>query len=293
MLSVLNQNYPNLEYIVIDGGSTDNSIDIIKKYEHRLAYWSSERDKGQYHAVQKGFDKSTGDIMAWINSDDLYVPYSFYAVAQLFEEFPKIKWLMGIPREYNEQGVMMSRIMMPWGRWSKFRYYTFDFQFIQQESTFWKRELWEQAGSKMDTEYVYAGDMELWARFFRHAKLHTTSATLAGFRYNSQNQRSIEFRQLYLEECVKAIKRELRQFNFFKRMGLVLLRGLGYITGPFFFYDIPVFNILHPLLFSITKPIHFDFVKGRYIKKNLTVKLPPLFIGKRQIHKGMFKNNKS
>lgn len=289
ILSVLNQNYPNLEYIIIDGESTDNSLEIIKKYEDRLTYWISEKDEGQYHAVQKGFEKSTGDIMAWINSDDLYVPNSFYAVAQIFEEFPKVKWLMGIPREYNEQGVMMSRITLPWGRWSKYRYYTFDFQFIQQESSFWKRELWEQAGSNMDTSYMYAGDMELWARFFRHEKLHTTTATLAGFRYNSQNQRSIEFRQLYLEECVKAIKRELRRFNAFKRMSLILLRIIGFSTGPFFFYDIPVFNILHPLLFSIPKPINYDFTKARYIKKNLIVKLPPLFIGNRQIHKGTFK----
>lgn len=292
ILSVLNQNYPNLEYIIIDGGSTDGSIDIIKKYESKLAYWVSEQDEGQYHAVQKGFEKSTGDIMAWINSDDLYVSNAFYGVAQIFDEFPKVKWLMGIPREYNEQGVMMSRITLPWGRWSKHRYYTFDFQFIQQESTFWKREVWEVAGSKMNLDYKYAGDMELWSRFFRTTKLHTTTATFAGFRYNSQNQRSIEFRQAYLQECVQVVKTELVQLSYFKRIGYFVLRPFGIFFGAFFFYDIPIFNIIYPLLFGLPKPIHYNFVTNRYIKKNLLVKLPPLFLWNRQVHKQMFKKGK-
>ena len=289
ILSVLNQNYPNLEYIIIDGGSTDGSVEIIKKYESKLAYWVSEKDQGQYHAVQKGFDKSTGEIMAWINSDDLYVPYAFYGVAQIFSEFPKIKWLMGIPREYNEHGVMMSRITLPWGRWSKHRYYTFDFQFIQQESTFWKRELWEASGSKMNLDYKYAGDMELWARFFRSAKLHTTSATFAGFRYNSQNQRSIEFRQAYLQECARALKTELKQLSYLKRIGYFFMKPFGIFFGAFFFYDIPIFNIIYPLLFGLPKPIHYNFITNRFIKKNLLVKLPPLFLWNRQVHKQMFR----
>ncbi len=292
ILSVLNQKYPNLEYIIIDGGSTDGSLEIIKKYEKNLAYWLSEKDEGQYHAVQKGFEKSSGDIMAWLNSDDLYVPNSFFAVAEIFNSFPKVEWLMGIPREYNEEGAMMSRIMLPWGRWSKNRFYTFDFQYIQQESSFWKRELWEKAGSKMNLEYNYAGDMELWTRFFRHAKLYTTIATLAGFRYSSANQRSIEFRQAYQVECVKAIKSELKRFSILRRIGYVCLRGLGLFFGIFFFYDVPILNLIFPLLFNIPRPINYDFDKSKFVQKNLLVKLPPLFLWNRQVYKRMF-NKKS
>lgn len=292
MLSVLNQNYPNLEYIVIDGGSTDRSVEIIKKYEQHLAYWVSETDQGQYHAVQKGFDKSTGDIMAWINSDDLYVPNAFMAVADIFTTFNDIQWLMGIPREYNEKGAMISRITLPWGRWSKHRFYTFDFQFIQQESTFWKRELWEKAGNNINTRCNYAADMELWTRFFRHARLHTTLATLAGFRHHKATQRSVEFRQEYLNECHQTIKTELKQLSVFKRAGYMVLRLLGFVFAPFFFFDVPLLNLIYPLLYGLPRPISYDFGKNRYIKKNQMVKLPPLFLFNRQIYWRMFQKNK-
>lgn len=289
ILSVLNQNYPNLEYIIIDGGSSDESVEIIKKYEHKLHYWVSEKDEGQYHAVQKGIEKSTGEIMAWINADDLYVPFCFFEVAKIFFQFPDVKWLMGIPREYTESGAMLSRITLPWGRWSKYRYYTYDFQFIQQESTFWKRELWEKAGATMSRDIKYAGDMELWARFFRYEKLHTTLLTLAGFRYSSENQRSIKFRNEYLKECNQVVKRELMHLNMLQRLSLIPLRVIRLIFGPFFFYDVPILNLIYPLLFNLPSPINYDFIKKKYVRKNIMVKHPPLFIFGKQIHLGIFK----
>ena len=93
ILSVIGQNYPNLEYIIIDGGSTDGSVEIIKKYEKHLSHWVSEPDSGLYHALQKGFSRSTGEIMGWINSDDILHRKSLFVLAEVFSTNDEIDWL--------------------------------------------------------------------------------------------------------------------------------------------------------------------------------------------------------
>jgi glycosyltransferase involved in cell wall biosynthesis len=95
ILSVLNQGYEHLEYIVVDGGSTDNSVEIIRSYEKHLAYWVSEKDRGQVHALNKGLEKVTGDVFAFINSDDVYVPGTFNAVIDHFSSRPATEWVCG------------------------------------------------------------------------------------------------------------------------------------------------------------------------------------------------------
>lgn len=207
IVSILSQNYPNLEYIIIDGGSSDNSVEIIKKYESQLAFWVSEPDKGLYDAIQKGFDKSTGEIMAWLNSDDMYHKNALFTVAEIFNNFEQVQWLQGIPTTFDEKGRTVD--VVPYKRWSKLDYYLGKFEWIQQESTFWTRKLWEKENSKIDLEMKYAGDLDLWLRFFRHEQLYTTTALLGGFRQRSGNQLSLNFIDEYIIEAKNKISLEI------------------------------------------------------------------------------------
>ena len=101
ILSVLDQDYPDLEYIIIDGGSTDNSLEVIRKYTDRISYWVSEPDEGQSHAINKGWSMATGDIIAWINADDVYCPGAFSLVAKAFENNPDAVMVIGSGSSYD------------------------------------------------------------------------------------------------------------------------------------------------------------------------------------------------
>jgi glycosyltransferase involved in cell wall biosynthesis len=209
--SVLSQGYPNLEYIIMDGGSTDGSVKIIRKYESQLAYWTSEKDSGLYDALQKGFSRSTGEIMAWINADDMYHPQSLFTAAQIFQQFAQVKWLMGANTFLNEAGQCFLYDDLRYAqRWSRLRLELFDGQFIQQESVFWRRGLWEEAGGYVDQNISLAADFELWLRFSRHQQLYTTSFMLGGFRFRSENQKSYEQRDQYLKQVSDLLTRERR-----------------------------------------------------------------------------------
>jgi glycosyltransferase involved in cell wall biosynthesis len=276
--SVLDQDYPNLEYIVVDGGSTDGSLAIIERYASRLHKWFSEPDDGPYHAIQKGFNCSSGEIMAWLNSDDKYHDGALFAMAETFRRFPDVHWLTGYPTEYTNGGVAINRITLPWARWSRYRYLTWDFGFIQQESTCWRRELWEKAGGTLDLDRKFAADLELWARFFRHARLHTTTCLIGGFRYTSDQQRSRAFRSQYLAECRAVIQRERRALSWPARAGLSLLRVAGWPLGAAFFVDIPILRAPYRVLFRIPRPLSYDFERQAYIRGGRTIRYPQLFV---------------
>lgn len=207
--SIVNQGYPNLEYIIIDGGSTDNSVEIIKKYEDQLAYWVSEKDNGLYHGIQKGFEKSTGEIMCWINSDDMHHKRSLFTIAELFTALPDINWIMGKNTFYDVEGrTFVYDTDMYHERWSRWKMYDYDGMFIQQESIFWRRSLWVKSGAYIDDKLSLAGDADLWLRFFRHDKLYSTTFLLSGFRFRNGNQKSKDLREEYIAELKMLIKRE-------------------------------------------------------------------------------------
>lgn len=203
ILSVLSQNYPNLEYVIIDGGSTDGSVDIIKKYADQLTYWVSEPDKGMYYAIKKGFEHTTGEIMAWLNSDDMYHPLSLFSVAQIFVEHSEVSWLVGAQTHYDESHRTVSVLESQY--FNHLQFVMHHYQWMQQESTFWKRELYEKVGG-IKCEYRLAGDFDLWMRFSRHVKLFVSNALIGGFRHSS-NQLSDDL-QHYINEVEEIIAKE-------------------------------------------------------------------------------------
>jgi len=180
ILSVINQGYPNLEYIIVDGGSSDGTIEVIKKYEKQIAFWKSEPDNGMYHAIQKGFDNSSGEVMAWINSDDKLHEGALKKIGGIFKDLPDVEWITGIPTLFNQEGLCVKVFDLP--RWSIERFRIGDYRWIQQESVFWRRTLWQRTSSSFNLNYKFAADFDLWCRFFNESSLTTVNTIFSGFR---------------------------------------------------------------------------------------------------------------
>lgn len=159
--SVLDQQYPALEYIVIDGGSTDDTPAILDRYRDRLAYVVSERDRGQTDALIKGFERATGEILAWLNSDDLYEPRTLHEVAAHFAAHPDHRFIYG-DALWVDRGGMPLRFKreIPYSRFIS----TYGYNYVPQPSTFWRRDLYRQVGG-LDPDFDLAMDGDLWARF--------------------------------------------------------------------------------------------------------------------------------
>jgi glycosyltransferase involved in cell wall biosynthesis len=181
--SVISQGYPNLEYIVVDGVSTDGTLEIIRKYENDISWWVSQPDKGLYDALNTGFARSTGEVMGWLNASDMLHTGGLLVVGSVFRDLPQVEWITGRPTRFNEEGMTIGTHDVP--HWSRYRFLAGANCYIQQESTYWRRSLWERAGSHLDSSQRVVGDFGLWVRFFRYAKLYTVDALIGGFRVHS------------------------------------------------------------------------------------------------------------
>lgn len=180
--SVLDQEYPNLEYIVIDGGSTDGSVEIVKRFSPMLHYWVSEQDSGQSDALNKGFARATGDILCWLNSDDLLEPGSLQRVANELDTGEKPSWLIGSSRLIDSEGNEIAiRKVQPvtigtFNNWSR--------AWFPQQSTFWNRALWNRV-SHIREDLHYSMDMELWLRMWQLTQPIIDTAVFSSYRFHS------------------------------------------------------------------------------------------------------------
>lgn len=161
MRSVLGQNYDNLEYVVVDGGSTDGSVDIIRRYEQSLTHWVSEPDKGQTDALIKGFSRTTGDICGWLCSDDILLPNALSTVAQFFADNPKVDAVYGDCLWIDADGkAIRSKREMHFNRFV----FLHDYNYVPQPSMFWRRSLYNAVGG-LNPYFHMAMDNDLWERF--------------------------------------------------------------------------------------------------------------------------------
>ena len=203
--SVLSQGYPNLEYIIIDGGSTDGSVDIIRKYEEYLHYWVSEPDSGHGNALNKGFAKATGDVMAWINSDDKYMPWTLSTVGEIFATRPDVHWIVGHSGFWDLHGRLINMITQ---YKNVYDYLMGEYRWIQQESVFFSKSLWQRAGGNINENYTLMVDGELWCRFFQYDELWRVPVVLSGYRSHGDNRAVENWDEVHIQ-MRKAIE-ELR-----------------------------------------------------------------------------------
>lgn len=226
ILSVLNQNYPNLEYIIIDGGSTDGSIEIIKKYQKYLTYWISEKDEGQADGINKGFKKSSGEILAWLNSDDSYLPETLFKIKNTFEKIKEIEFIYGhsILIDAND-GIIRAMYTVP----QTYLSYIHDSGGnVFQGSVFWKREIFFKHGM-INKKLKYAMEYELFDKFFKNEKGYFLNDILAAYRLHREAKFSrvpAEVRNAELNS-IREIKSNiiLRIFYRFRRILYYLFYG--------------------------------------------------------------------
>ncbi len=195
LASVGEQAHDDIEHILIDGGSNDGSVEVIQAHADQLAFWVSEPDEGQTDALCRGFDRATGDIYCWLNSDDLFEPWTLREVVAFFESHPDVDFVYGDATWISDDGA----VLKPKREHSFARFvFLHDHNFIPQPSAFWRRSLYERVGG-LDRSFNLAMDADLWARFAEVTKPVHVARPWSRMRFYPE-QKNTALRPASLEE---------------------------------------------------------------------------------------------
>ena len=182
--SVLSQDYPRLEYMIVDGGSTDGSVEIIKKYESKVAWWVSEKDQGQTDAINKGFAHAKGDFLAWLNSDDTYEPNALSSAVKFLQAHPEVGLVYGDANYINEDGRVIGRFPAAQTDLIRLRR---GYVHIPQQAAFFRADLWRAVGP-LDPSFYFAMDYDLWVRLAARSQVKYVPQTWANFRLHASGK---------------------------------------------------------------------------------------------------------
>lgn len=213
--SVLNQDYPDLEYFVQDGGSDDGTVEILNSVENSLAGWESKPDSGQSHAINQGFAHTSGDIMAWLNSDDLLLPGAIHTVVQYFNLHPQVDVVYGNRLLIDENDREIGRWVLP-GHDNEVLSWV---DFIPQETLFWRRRIWDRVGSQVDESFRFAMDWDLLVRMRDlGAKFAHIPRFLGAFRIHEHQKTSANINEIGHQEMDRIRKRLLGEVPEYKEV---------------------------------------------------------------------------
>jgi len=201
--SILNQNYPNLEYTIIDGGSTDNSVAIIKKYESHLLYWCSEEDRGQSDAIMKGFNKATGELFAWVNSDDVLFPGCLRQIAEHYVKSAKPDIITGNVAYIDDQGKITRYVRLP--KQSRF-FFSHGVWHVSAPAVFFRASLFRDVGG-LDFRYHLCMDLDLWVRMINAgARIEHIKEYLGGFRWHGPSKSTVASKKQPIRSHPEAVE---------------------------------------------------------------------------------------
>jgi glycosyltransferase involved in cell wall biosynthesis len=250
ILSVLNQNYPNLEYLIMDGGSNDNTVEVIKKYADKITFWVSEKDKGQAEAINKGFKKATGDILCWLNSDDYYFNDTLHYIAKNLDVSKKEILFGEVDHIFEPHGKIK-----PSNVKNKYENYQLElYDFIIQPGSFWTKKVWEEVG-EVNENLHFVFD---WDWFVRAKKVNTNfkyhKRTLAMYRVHDAHKTSNggQKRQKEIEYILREYSGEkmLNAFIFMRDQRSKIDEVLKFaVTKKLTRFDIKLLRLRYPSKF--------------------------------------------